>query len=135
MRATQRADRRPARVEYLLPHGSGSAFWARRLTRAFLAGRSADATYDAMLVVSELVANAARIKDSHCRFSLCLNADELTVSVHDDSPRLPSLTPPPVPLYAESGRGISLVHALSRDLTIVAGPHGGKTVRAVLAQP
>ena len=135
MRALKRAVRRPARVEYLLPQGSGSARWARRLTRSFLAGRTSDTSYEAVLVVSELVANAARVKDSHCRISLCLDADELTVSVHDDSPHHPRLDPPPAPASAESGRGIFLAHALSRRMSVVPDPYGGKTVRAVLAHP
>ncbi|MFB6675686.1 ATP-binding protein [Streptomyces sp. NPDC057684] len=133
MRALKRTVRRPARVEYLLPQGSGSARWARHLTHDFLAGRSAGGAHDAVLVVSELVANAARIKGSHCRMSLCLDADELTVSVHDDSPHHPRLKPNS--LSAESGRGISLVDALSRRMSVVSDPYGGKTVRAVLAHP
>lgn len=131
MRAFRDSERRASRVEFLMPQSSGAARLARRLTRSFLAGRTAPEPGDAELVVSELVTNATRIPDSHCRMSLRLDADELTVAVHDDGPGLPRLNP--ASDTAESGRGITLVHALARRMSVEPDPRGGKTVRAVLA--
>ncbi|MFJ6571806.1 ATP-binding protein [Streptomyces sp. NPDC091292] len=140
MRAHLRGGRRTARVEFLLPHGSASAGRARRLTREFLgdgpcgapdAGGTSERVRDAQLVVSELVANATRVGSSHCRLSLRVDADEFTVEVHDDSPDRPVLHAPSA--TAESGRGIALVHALSRRWSVVGDGQGGKTVRAVLS--
>ncbi|WP_239091761.1 ATP-binding protein [Streptomyces sp. SID14478] len=130
MRALRDADRRTARVEYLMPQGSGAARWARRLTRSFLAGRPGEAA-DAELVVSELVTNANRAAVGRCRMSLCLEAGELTVAVQDDGPGLPALKP--ASESAESGRGIALVHALAHHWSVEPHPRGGKTVRAVFA--
>ncbi|MYT73731.1 MULTISPECIES: ATP-binding protein [unclassified Streptomyces] len=131
MRAFTDAQGRTARVEYLMPQGAGAPRLARRLTRSFLAGCTDDTAADAELVVTELVTNATRASDSHCRMSLRIDADELTVAVHDDGPGLPRLRPPSQ--SAESGRGITLVRALSRRWSVEPHPQGGKTVRAVLA--
>ncbi|WP_372349248.1 ATP-binding protein [Streptomyces sp. KL116D] len=131
MRAFRGAVRRAARVEFLMPQGSGAARWARRLTRSFLAGRTDGTAADAELVVSELVTNATRVADSHCRMSLRLDAGGLTVEVHDDGPGMPRVKPPSE--SAESGRGIALVHALANRWSVEPDPRGGKTVRAVLA--
>ncbi|MFF3493054.1 ATP-binding protein [Streptomyces sp. NPDC002795] len=130
MRASRGADRRAARVEFLMPQGSGAARWARRLTRRFLAGRAGEGATDAELVVSELVANATEAQGSSCRMSLCLQSGELTVAVHDDAPGVPRLLPDS--RTAESGRGIALVQALARRWSVRPDPRGGKTVRAVL---
>src|ERR1043165_5920770 len=91
MRASRDADRRAARVEFLMPQGSGAARWARRLTRRFLAGRGGEGVTDAELVVSELVANATEAQSGSCRMSLCLQSGELTVAVHDDAPGVPRM--------------------------------------------
>ncbi|MEB3964595.1 ATP-binding protein [Streptomyces kunmingensis] len=131
MRATRSAERRAARVEYLMPRGSSAARWARRLTRSFLAGRSDEAAADAELVVSELVTNAARVSEHRCRMSLRMDAGELIVEVRDDGPGLPQLKP--ASPTAESGRGIALVHALAQRWSVLPDRRGGKTVRAVFA--
>ncbi|MEB8342876.1 ATP-binding protein [Streptomyces endophyticus] len=131
MRASRGADRRAARVEFLMPQGSGAARWARRLTRGFLAGRAGEGVTDAELVVSELVANAIEAQSGSCRMSLCLHSGELTVAVHDDAPGGPRLMPDS--RTAESGRGIALVQALARRWSVRPDPRGGKTVLAVLA--
>ncbi|MFJ9037158.1 ATP-binding protein [Streptomyces sp. NPDC102406] len=131
MRALRNAERRAARVEYLMPRGSGAARLARRLTRSFLAGRTDEAATDAELVVSELVTNANRVSDHRCRMSLRLDAGELIVEVRDDGPGLPRLEPPSQ--TAESGRGIALVHALAQHWSVLPDRRGGKTVRAVFA--
>ncbi|MFD7406207.1 ATP-binding protein [Streptomyces sp. NPDC059866] len=135
MRAHWRARRRTARVEYHLPCEEDSACCARRLTQEFLtrdqaAVHSADVD-DAVLVASELVANATRHGRSCCRLRLSVDdANELTIEVHDDSPLRPCLREQS--LSAESGRGIALVRAVSRRLSVACDSGGGKTVRAVL---
>jgi signal transduction histidine kinase len=132
MRASGSAERRAARVEYLVPQGSGAARWARRLTRSFLAGRTEEAVADAELVVSELVTNATRVSEHRCRMSLRMDAGgELVVEVRDDGPGLPRVRPPSQ--TAESGRGLALVHALTQRWSVQPDPRGGKTVRAVFA--
>ncbi|WP_406397364.1 ATP-binding protein [Streptomyces uncialis] len=134
MRAQKRCGGRTARVEFVLPGGSASAGRARQLTRALLAegcGRPSDRLHDAQLVVSELVSNATRAARGPCRLRLRLDAHEFTVEVHDDSPERPSLRAPSA--SAESGRGLALVHALSRHWCVVGDRRGGKTVRAILA--
>ncbi|MBO1330548.1 ATP-binding protein [Streptomyces sp. VRA16 Mangrove soil] len=131
MRALRDAERRAARVEYLMPQGSGAPRLARRLTRSFLAGRPDSATADAELVVSELVTNATKASAGRCRMSLRLDAGELTVAVHDDGPGVPRLKT--ASQSAESGRGITLVRALASRWSVEPHPRGGKTVRAVLA--
>lgn len=114
-----------------MPQGSGAARWARRLTRRFLAAHDGDRATDAELVVSELVANATKERDSHCRMSLRLDPGGLTVAVHDDLPGLPRRAPES--RTAESGRGIALVHALASRWSVEPDPRGGKTVTALLA--
>ncbi|MEV1024309.1 ATP-binding protein [Streptomyces sp. NPDC050264] len=131
MRAFKGAERRAARVEYLMPQGTGAARWARRLTRSFLAGRTDETAADAELVVSELVTNATRVSDDRCRMSLRMDAGELIVEVRDGGPGLPHLRP--ASETAESGRGIALVHALAQRWSVEPDPRGGKTVRAVFA--
>ncbi|WP_306323190.1 MULTISPECIES: ATP-binding protein [unclassified Streptomyces] len=131
MRASRDADRRAARVEFLMPQGSGAARWARRLTRRFLAGHGGATAPDAELVASELVANATKERGHHCRMSLRLDSGELTVAVHDDAPGVPHLKPDS--RTAESGRGITLVQALARRWSVRADPRGGKTVLAHLS--
>ncbi|MFI0238553.1 ATP-binding protein [Streptomyces sp. NPDC016845] len=131
MRAFRSAERRAARVEYLMPPGTGAARWARRLTRSFLADHADGTAADAELVVSELVTNATRASARRCRMSLRMDAGELVVEVRDESPGLPRLEP--ASETAESGRGIALVHALAERWSVRPDRRGGKTVRAVLA--
>ncbi|MCU4183282.1 ATP-binding protein [Acidiferrimicrobium sp. IK] len=74
-------------------------------------GVSAEDTIDdALLVASELVGNAVR----HCtgRIGLCVErlAEEVEISVSDDSTKLPAATDA-VPT-SESGRGLTIVGAL-----------------------
>ncbi|MFJ4714392.1 ATP-binding protein [Streptomyces sp. NPDC088785] len=131
MRASTDVQGRTARVEYLMPQGSAAPRLARRLTRSFLAGHGGCPVADAELVVSELVTNATRASGGCCRMSLRIDADEVTVAVHDDGPGLPRQRT--ASQSAESGRGITLVRALARHWSVEPHPQGGKTVRAVLA--
>ncbi|MEC4018653.1 ATP-binding protein [Streptomyces sp. H27-D2] len=135
MRAHRRTRQHAARVEYTLRRDDASARWARKLTSAFLAqgceSPPEEHVDDALLVVSELVANATRHGRSDCRLRLHVHEGLLTVEVQDDSPQRPSS---PLPTETgESGRGIALVRHLSRRFEVTGAPGGGKTVRAVLA--
>ncbi|MFE9663840.1 MULTISPECIES: ATP-binding protein [unclassified Streptomyces] len=134
MHVQWRSSGRATRAEFVLPKGRASPRRARWFIRALLAqgpDRTPGQLQDAQLVVSELVANATRAARRPCRLSLHVNDRELTVQVQDDSPGRPVLRPPSA--SAESGRGLALVHALSRHLSVVDDRRGGKTVRAVLA--
>lgn len=127
---------RAARVEYALPREAASARWARRLTSGFLSHPAmpdgvSGRVDEAVLIVSELVTNAVRHGNSRCRLRLSAAASGVTIEVHDDSPRAPSVRP----LNDESvgGRGMAIVGLLARQFDITADRDGGKTVRAVLA--
>ena len=127
---------RAARVEYALPAHASSACWARRLTTEFLlSGRSPAAAGlhedEAELIVSELVTNAVRHGRTRCRLRLTSRRRALTIEVADDGPGVPASRR--ARSGHESGRGLALVRALSRGLRTTRHPHGGKTVRAVLA--
>ena len=134
MRAIQHARRPATSVEYALPHHGRSPRWARMLTGEFLSGtlyENSPSRGDAQLVVSELVANATEHGESPCRLRLHITAAALTVEVHDDSPRMPRS--PVAGSSAERGRGLAMVRCLAEDFRVARTPHGGKTVRAVLA--
>ncbi len=84
---------------------------------------------DIQLVVSELATNA--IVHARTPFTVTLGAFEGTVrlEVLDGSRAGPSLVVARS-LHRSSGRGIALVHALSRDWGVTACPPGGKSVWA-----
>lgn len=133
-RRTGRAD--SVRVEYALPAQLTSAHWARLLTAGFLNGprtskQAREQLDEAQLVVSELVTNAVSHGHSRCRLRLTSQQDEVTVEVADSGPGVPVRRRPDP--QRESGRGLLLVHHLTRRLHTTCHAHGGKTVRAVLA--
>ncbi|WP_327238112.1 ATP-binding protein [Streptomyces sp. NBC_01317] len=135
MRAYGHARRRAARATYSLPRSDSSARWARHLTAAYLnhgcgENVSRDQVDDATLVVSELVTNATRHGRSGCRLQLSVDRGRVTVEVHDNSPLRPRIST--ADTMAEGGRGMTLVRELSRRLSVLGAPGGGKTVQAVL---
>ena len=120
-----------------------SPSWARRFTRFFLdycQGVSPDAAETAELLVSELVTNAVRFTANPCQrqrdsghaeaglISLSLQhfRDGLLIEVYDADGN------PPVRAdageYAETGRGLMLIDALSKEWSYVFLPGGGKVV-------
>jgi len=124
-----------------------SPFWARRYTRSFLdscEGMTADTAETAELLVSELVTNAVRFTGNPTRtlsYSERANAglislslrhfrDGLLIEVFDTDSN------PPTRLraedYAESGRGLMLVEALSKEWSYFFPPDGGKVVYCFL---
>lgn len=120
-----------------------SPFWARRYTRFFLdscRGVSEDTAQTAELLVSELVTNAARFASNPARrlrhsgradaslISLSIRhfREGLLIEVYD-----PDSNPPirfDADEYAETGRGLMLIDALSKEWSYFFPPGGGKVV-------
>ena len=124
-----------------------SPFWARRYTRFFLdscRGISEGTAETAELLVSELVTNAVRFAGGPARthryseranvslISLSLRhfPGYLLIEVHDADSNPP--TQSCAGEYAESGRGLTLVDALSKEWSYFFPPSGGKVVYCVL---
>ena len=124
-----------------------SPFWARRYTRLFLGscqGISQDTTQTAELLVCELVTNALRFAGYPARtpqdseranaslISLSLRhfREGLLIEVYDTD------NDPPIRSHAdedaESGRGLMLVDALSKEWSYFFPPGGGKVVYCFL---
>ena len=146
----------PARPGLPRPLGSGwftlvtlptSPFWARRYTRTFLdscRGMDEDTAQTAELLVSELVTNAVRFAGDPARtlryserasaglISLSLRhfPGHLLIEVYDTDDTAPALSRPADD--AESGRGLMLVSALSKEWSYFFPPGGGKVVYCVL---
>jgi len=124
-----------------------SPFWARRYTRTFLGscrGIGEDTVQTAELLVSELVTNAARFAAGPARtprhpgrsdaglisLSLRLFRGHLLIEVYDTDEHPPVLSGHDDD--AESGRGLVLVGALSKEWSCFFPPGGGKVVYCVL---
>jgi anti-sigma regulatory factor (Ser/Thr protein kinase) len=122
-----------------------SPFWARRYTRMFLDSCRGigDATAEtAELLVSELVTNAIRFVNGPAHaprysksagvISLSLRhfRESLLIEVYDADRNPPALSA--LDDYAESGRGLVLVNALSKEWSYFFPPSGGKVVYCVL---
>jgi anti-sigma regulatory factor (Ser/Thr protein kinase) len=124
-----------------------SPFWARRYTRFFLdscRGISAGTAETAELLVSELVTNAVRFSGDPARslryseradaslISLSLRhfREFLLIEVYDTDNNPPIRSHPDD--HAESGRGLMLVDALSKEWSYFFPPGGGKVVYCFL---
>jgi anti-sigma regulatory factor (Ser/Thr protein kinase) len=131
----------------LLPALPTAPFWARRRTSTFLGACgsvSADTVETAELLVSELVTNAARfagkegtslgrsdsVNVGRVILSLRRFPDTLLIEVFDTDPHPPVLTD--ADEDSESGRGLMLVHALSKEWSYFLPPEGGKVVYCVI---
>jgi anti-sigma regulatory factor (Ser/Thr protein kinase) len=147
---------RPARVGQPLPMDAGmlalvalptSPFWARRYTRSFLdscRGMSESTAETAELLVSELVTNAVRFSGDPARtlrYSERANAGLISLSLRHFREGLlievyDTDNDPPIRChadgYAENGRGLMLVDALSREWSYFFPPGGGKVVYCFL---
>ena len=96
-----------------LPAVPESAGVVRRALRTLLGDRSAGEVGEtAELLITELVANAARHAGGQVRVQVGLRSDHLLVEVLDSSAALP-ISGPDVDWESESGRGIALVEALA----------------------
>ncbi|MEU6841616.1 ATP-binding protein [Streptomyces sp. NPDC046716] len=87
---------------------------------------------DALLVVSELIANALKHAGGVTGFSIHVNSDELQLRVSDASRTEPR--PLPVLEGLPGGYGWNMVHRLCSRLHVTMDPVG-KTVTAALALP
>ncbi|HEX2742952.1 MAG TPA: ATP-binding protein [Streptosporangiaceae bacterium] len=120
-----------------------SPFWARRYTRFFLdscQGISEVTAQTAELLVSELVTNAVRFSGDPARtlryseradaslimLSLRHFHTGLLIEVYDTDSNPPIRSDPDD--YAENGRGLVLVDALSKEWSYFFPPSGGKVV-------
>lgn len=124
-----------------------SPFWAHQYTRSFLDschGINESTSETAVLLVSELVTNAVRFAGNRGRaprnpkradasvisLSLRLFSGSLLIEVYDTGDNPPMLSGPDDD--AESGRGLVLVNALSKEWSYFFPPGGGKVVYCVL---
>jgi Histidine kinase-like ATPase domain len=120
-------------------------FWARCQTRLVLDwwGISPETIETAMLLVSELVTNAARIvgpaTSTHHAELFSVDQISLTmqhlgralrIEVADPDPHIPVLAN--ADLDAERGRGLMIVAALSSEWSYFFPPSGGKVVYCVI---
>ena len=87
---------------------------------------------DALLVASELAANAVTHADSACRIRLSVNAATLRIDVIDTGAGTPE--PQPTSWMEEHGRGLHLVDALTTAWGLEVVPEG-KVVWAELPRP
>jgi anti-sigma regulatory factor (Ser/Thr protein kinase) len=150
---------KPVRPGHLRPLAAGlltlvtlptSPFWARRYTRVFLSScqEISDGTAEtAELIVSELITNAVRFSGDLTRtlrysdranvglisLSLRYFSGALLIEVYDTDSN------PPIRVHAdddaESGRGLMLVDALSKEWSYYFPPGGGKVVYCLLEIP
>ncbi|MFI6877761.1 ATP-binding protein [Streptomyces sp. NPDC050400] len=106
---------------------------ARHTAARFLAEHCPWADKDAvLLVVSELVANAARHTGALARLRLRADPVGLAVSVEDDDPKLPEPRAPD--LDGGGGFGWHVVERLAERLAVRPAP-GGKCIEAAWAAP
>ena len=105
-----------------------AAYAARTMVRPWLdhQGLPTETYDDIVLVVSELVTNAARSASERVELRLWRTADDVVVEVSDDGEGFvppPDSTVRPAP-RAEAGRGLWLVQMLSDDCRYNPGPWG-----------
>ncbi|MEV5824296.1 ATP-binding protein [Spirillospora sp. NPDC052242] len=100
---------------------------------------------DALLIVSELVTNAARqTPHEEIRFQLSRDVGGVVIAVWDSSPEVPRRPEPVVELTLDDldacgggfedggGRGLSIVQTLASHCGVTKDPNGGKWVWARL---
>lgn len=117
-----------------LPHDLSSVSDARRFVRQKLAEWGIDDPVDdALLVVSELAANALTHAHSSYRVRIATTIAALRIEVDDDGAGTPE--PQPLTETEEHGRGLHLVGALAASWGMEAADTGGKRVWAELPIP
>jgi DNA-binding NarL/FixJ family response regulator len=126
--------REGTRAQLELPRELTSVRLARRFVADMLHQWKLDQLLDdALLVTSELTANAITHAESACRIRLSLNQASLRIDVIDSGvgtpePQLPSST-------EEHGRGLHLVAAMTSAWGLDVVPGDGKVVWAEFARP
>lgn len=114
-----------------LPDELSSVAIARRFVREKLDEWGIETSVDdAMLVVSELAANALTHAESSYRVRLATAGPALRIEVEDDGAGTPE--PKPLTETEEHGRGLHLVGAVAVSWGMEAGVAGGKRVWAEL---
>ena len=117
-----------------LPKALTSAALARRFVTATLTDWSLQPLIDpALLVASELAANAVTHADSAFRIQLSLTQRTLRIDVIDFGQGTPEPQPPST--TQEHGRGLLLIDALTTAWGIEEGPGSGKLVWAEITLP
>jgi DNA-binding NarL/FixJ family response regulator len=117
-----------------LPKALTSAALARRFVTATLTDWSLQPLIDpALLVASELAANAVTHADSAFRIQLSLTQRTLRIDVIDFGQGTPEPQPPST--TQEHGRGLLLIDALTTAWGIEDGPGSGKLVWAEITLP
>lgn len=125
---------RPAREQAVidLPNDLSSVALARRFVKENLAAWGISGPLDdALLVVSELAANALTHANSSYRIRLSATPVALRIEVDDAGAGTPE--PQPLTDTEEHGRGLHLVDALAASWGMEAAERGGKRVWAELA--
>jgi CheY-like chemotaxis protein len=117
-----------------LPRELTSVRLARRFVAGLLADWGLDALRDdALLVTSELAANAITHADSTCRLRVSLTPTTLRIDVIDTGAGTPEPQPPSA--TEEHGRGLHLVAAVTTAWGLELVPDDGKVVWAELLRP
>jgi serine phosphatase RsbU (regulator of sigma subunit)/anti-sigma regulatory factor (Ser/Thr protein kinase) len=96
-------------------------------------GVSPDSIAQAELVFGELVGNVLRYAPGPVQVLIDWSTSVPVLHVLDHGPGYRHIAILPSDIYAESGRGLYLVSALTQDFHVAKRPHGGSHARAVLA--
>lgn len=112
----------------------------RRIVTAQLRHWHLDSLIDlAALGVTELLTNVHRHAepDKTCTVEIALLLDRLTVSVHDNDPRIPGVAEadPADAEFATSGRGLAIIEAMSESWGVRPQGESGKCVWFTLQAP
>ncbi|MCU1490841.1 MAG: hypothetical protein JWM85_2246 [Acidimicrobiaceae bacterium] len=107
--------------------GGASCAAARDFVRSSLAETGWHGDVEAaVLLTSELVANASRHAGGRCQLCLSIDGPRLRIEATDRNTRAPVLRRPSV--EDESGRGLLLVDVLSKEWGVQQRDGDGKTV-------
>ena len=113
-------------VRLSLPPAAAAAAVARQLLRQRCSSLPGPELDDALLLVTELVANAVRHGEGPVTLALTRDHGRLRVEVTDASPRRPR--PRDRGVEAESGRGLQIVDVLATRWGSEPAGSAGKTV-------
>ncbi|MGW1930589.1 ATP-binding protein [Streptomyces sp. NPDC001919] len=121
------------RLALELPWDARSPAVARRTAARWLESAAYPRTADAVLIVSELVANVVRHTRGPCRLALTEDGAYLDIAVTDDSEDMPDVHQP-TDLDRPGGFGLKIMHHLGDSVRVVPRI-GGKTVHVTLRVP